>query len=334
MKRAQSLQHATHILIVAALLGGAPLSAPAQGWKPERPVELIVGCAPGCGPDNMARLMQRVFQANRYFDPPMTIQNRAGGGGAVARNYLNQFEANGHYLYTGDRGMLAARAMGRGGTHYTDITPIAILFGEYIGVAVKADSPIQSGRDLLERLKKDPASHSFGHAAGGVGSTNHQGVAGALKIAGIDVRKTRNVTFNSGPLAITAMLGGHVDIVPVSIGLWVSHLQTRAVRVIAVSSPERLSGVFSDIPTWREQGISWTVLNWRGMLGPKGITPAQVAYWEGIFQRFVDTPEWAAEMVTRSAVSKFMGSAAMKKHMEGEYPEVRAFLAELELAKK
>ena len=333
MKPPRSLQNVS-FLVAAGLFAGAPLSAPAQGWKPERPVELIVGCAPGCGPDNMARLMQRVFQVNRYFDQPMTIQNRAGGGGAVARTYLNQFEGNGHYLYTGDRGMLAAHAMGRGGVQYTEITPVAILFGEYIGLGVKADSPIKSGRDLVERLKKDPAAHTFGLPAGGVGSTNHQGVAGALKSAGIDVRKTRNVTFNSGALAITAMLGGHVDVVPGSMGLWVSHQQSGAVRVIAVSSAERLPGFFSDIPTWREQGANSVVFNWRAMFGPKGMAPAQVAYWENILQRFLDTPEWKAELVTRSAVPKFMGSAPMKKHMEQEYPQVKALLIELELAKK
>ena len=333
MKWAQSWRSVT-VLIASGLIVGVPPSAGAQGWKPERTVELIVGCAPGCGPDNMARLMQRVFQANRYFDQPFTIQNKAGGGGAIARNYLNQFEGNGHYLYTGDRGMLASRAMGRGGVHYTDITPIAILFGEYMGVAVKADSPIKSGRDLIERLKKDPAAHSFGHAAGGVGSTNHQSVAGALKIGGIDIRKTRNVTFNSGAVAITALLGGHVDIVPVSMGLWVPHLQTGAVRVLAVSSPERLPGLFSDVPTWREQGTNWMVFNWRAMLGPRGMTPAQVAHWENVFQHFVDTPEWAAEMVIRSGIPKFMGAASMKKYMDDEYPEVKAFLIELELAKK
>src|SRR4030095_5069232 len=122
-----------------------PLSAPAQDWKPERPVEMVIGCAPGCGPDNMARLMQRVFQVNRYFDQPLNIQNKAGGSGVAARTYLNQFEGNGHYLYHADgRGLLIARAMGRG--MQTDVTPVAVLFGEYIGIAVKADSPLTWGR--------------------------------------------------------------------------------------------------------------------------------------------------------------------------------------------
>lgn len=227
--------------------------------------------------------------------------------------------------------MLARHAIGK--MLYTDFTPVSILFGEYIGIGVKMDSPIKSGRDLIERLKKDPAAHSIGIATG-LGNIAHQGVAVALKSAGVDIRKTRNVVFQSGALAITALLGGHIDVVPVSIGSWESHVKTGAVRVIAVSSTERLPGLFSGIPTWREQGANAVVFNWRAIFGPRGMAAAPVAYWESTFQRLVDTPEWKAELARRSGVAKFMGAAPMKKYMEEDYIEVKAFLVELEMAKK
>ncbi len=318
-------------LWLAAGLAGAAQPAAAQGWKPDRTVEIIVGCAPGCGPDNVARTMQRTFQTQRYFDAPITIQNKGGGMGAVLRTYLKQYPGNAHYLYHGDQGILASQVMGRGA--YTDFTPIAILFGEYIGIAVKADSPIKSGRDLIERLKKDPAAHSFGIATS-LGNINHQGVAAALKSAGIDVRKTRNVIFNSGALAITAMLGGHIDVVPVSLGSWEPHVKTGVARVIAVSGNERVPGFFADVPTWRDQGANAVVFNWRAMFGAKGITPAQVAYWENIYARLVESPEWKAEMELRSGITQFVRAAPMKQRMEAEYPVIRSLLVDLELAKK
>jgi putative tricarboxylic transport membrane protein len=326
------LPRTLYILSLAALFGGAALSTAAQTWKPERPVEIVLGCAPGCGPDNMARALQRMFQTHRYVDVPLTVQNKPGGNGAVVRNYMKQFDGNGHYLYHSDKGTLAGHAMGR--YDYNDLTPVAILYGEYIGVAVKADSPIKSGRDLIERLKADPTAHTVGLAAGGLGSTNHQGLASALKSANIDIRKTRNVTFNSGAQAITALLGGHVDTVPVSVGLWEPHLKTGAVRVIALSAPERLPDFFANIPTWREQGVNTVVFNWRAMWGPKGITLPQVSYWENIFQRLSATPEWKAEMTLRGSISQFVGAAAMKKRMDEEYPEIKALLVDLDLAKK
>jgi putative tricarboxylic transport membrane protein len=327
MNLAQSLRTLA-TLFATAFFAGMPLPAPAQGWKPDRPVELVVDCTPGCGPDSMVRLMQRVFQTNRYFDAPITIQNKSGS--AIAHIYMKQFEGNGHHLYHSGQGLLGAHAIGRGA--YTDFTPVAMLFGEHIGVAVKADSPIKSGRDLIERMKKDPLAHSFGLSA--IGSTQHQAAALALKIAGIDIRKARNVTFNSGALARTALLGGHVDIVPATLGSLDPDVKTGAFRVIAVASAERLGGHYSGIPTWREQGANSVVFLWRAMFGPKGMTPVQVAHWESIFQRLTETPEWKAEMVKRSSVTQFMGAQALKKRMDEEYPEVKALLVDLELAKK
>lgn len=331
MKHSQQTRK-LYLLLGAAWLAGMPLYVSAQGWKPDRAVEIVLGSAPGSGPDITARAIQRIFHTHRYLDVPLTVQNKVGGNGAVARNYLKQFEGNGHYLIFGDRGMLAGHAMGR--LALTDRTPISILFGEYIGIAVKADSPILSGRDLIERLKKDPAAHSIGLGAGGLGDSNHQGLASALKSANIDIRKTRNVSFNSGAQAITALLGSHVDAVPVSLGLWGPHIKAGAVRVIAVSSPERLPDVFAVVPTWREQGVDTVVFNWRSVSGTKGITAPQLTYWENIFQRLTETSEWKAEMVLRGGVTQFMGAAAMKKRMDDEYPEVKALLVDLELAKR
>jgi len=308
-------------------------TAAAAGWKPEQPVEVIVNCAPGCGPDKIARLMQKTFLAHRLLETSMSVQNRPGGGGAIAQTYLNQFEANGHYLFHSGKSVLTTHAMGRVVAPYTELTPIAHLFGEYIGVAVRVDSPIKSGRDLIERLKKDPTAYSFG-VASSLGNTNHQGAAGALKNAGVDIRKVRNVVFQSGALAIVAMLGGHIDVVPVSAGSWVSHMKNGTVRVIAISAPQRLPGVFSDIPTWREQGANVVISNWRSIFGPKGMTADQIAWWEGAIQRFMDTPEWKTEMNTIHGMSEFMGSARLRKYMEEDYAELKAFLTEIELVKK
>jgi tripartite-type tricarboxylate transporter receptor subunit TctC len=205
MKRTVS-SHNACIVAAAALVAGVPLSVAGQNWKPDRPVEFIVACAPGCGPDNAVRVMQRVSQSNRYFESPIAIQNKAGGGGTVARTYLRQFKGNGHYLYHGDRGLLAAQVMGR--DEYTQVTPVAILFGDSV------------------------------------------------------------------------------------------------------------------------------VFNWRAMFGAPGMTQPQVAYWENTFERLIETDDWKSHMALSNGITQFVRAAPMKKQMDEEYPEVRALLMELELAKK
>jgi putative tricarboxylic transport membrane protein len=327
--------HLTHRALASALAGVLlfhPSGAVAQSWKPEKPVEIVVNTAPGSGPDKTGRLMQKIMQELRTPESPMVVVNKPGGGGAVAYTYLNQFPGNGHYLAIASKTLITTHVMGRSPITYTDVTPIAHLIGEYIGIAVRADSAIRSGRDLLDRLRKDPNAHSLGIATT-LGNTNHQAVAAALKAAGVDVRKVRNVVFQSGGNAIIALLGGHVDVVPVSIGSWVSHVKSGQVRVIAVSSANRLPGLFSNVPTWREQGADVVVSNWRCVVGPKNMTAPQIAYWEAAVQRMMATSEWKKDAEAISALSEYMGSAETRKYMEADYAHIKAFLTDLELAK-
>src|SRR6185503_10977167 len=161
-----------------------------------------------------------------------------GGGSSVAYNYINQYPGNGHYLVMGSRSFLTNHIAGHGPSP-TEFTPVAYLFDEYIAVTVKPVSPIKTGKDLLSFMKRDPTAISFGIATS-LGAPNHAGVAAPFKAAGIDLRRMKNVIFSSGGMATTALLGGHVDVVPISAGFGASLLRNGQVRIIAVTSPERL----------------------------------------------------------------------------------------------
>ncbi|MGZ8156426.1 MAG: tripartite tricarboxylate transporter substrate binding protein [Burkholderiales bacterium] len=295
-------------------------------------MEIVVPSAQGSGSDGNARRLQQILQEMRLVSVPVTVVNKPGAGGAIALAYLNQHAGNGHYLYAASHQILSAHILGTSSVSYTDVTPIVHLYGEYIGTGVKADSHIKSGADLIERMKKDPASLSFGIAST-LGSANHQSIAAALKDAGVDPRRTRNVVFNGGALAKTAMLGGHVDVVPLSLGSWVGNLKARDVRVIAVSSPRRMRGVFADIPTWREQGRDVVTSQWRALIGPKGLTPAQVAFWDDVMRRVAETDEWKKEVELIHGSPEFLGSAEFRKLMEADNAQARSLFVSLGLAK-
>jgi putative tricarboxylic transport membrane protein len=315
---------------VAALAAGPAIGASAD-WKPDRVVEIVVNTAAGASPDRTARSMQRIFQERRLLEVPVTVQNRVGGAGAVAYTYLNTKQGDAHYIAIASKLILASHIMGRG-PYYGEFTPLAHLFGEYIVIAVKADSPIKSGRDLIERLKKDPAAHSFGIATS-LGNVNHQSVAGPLKEAGVDLRKTKNVIFQASTTAITALLGGHVDAVPIVLGTAVPLLQTNQIRVLAITAPKRAPGVFADVPTWREQGYNVVTSNWRSVIGPKALTPAQIGFWERTIQRMVETDDWKKDLEAGYLANEYLGSAETRKLMDRDYAQVKAFLTELELVK-
>jgi putative tricarboxylic transport membrane protein len=315
-----------------ALCAGLACSAHAQtAWKPERPVELIAMNAPGGGSDRTLRIMAKIMQQTQLIPVAVNVVNKPGGGGTVAYNYLNTHPGDAHYLQLASKSLLTNHIAGNGPS-YADFTPIAFLFGEYISVTVKPDSPLKSGRDIIERLKKDPGALTFGIATS-LGNPNHQAIATPLREAGIDIKKLKTVIFPSGGAASTAMMGGHVDVVPITAAFAAQMARQGQVRVLAVTSPSRLPDILANVPTWREQGHDVIVSNWRSMVGPRGMSAGQVTYWEQAFQRFVESDEWKKELETNFWASEYMRSAETRKYLDQDNAQVRSFLVELGLAK-
>lgn len=325
-------QYAFSKVVAGSALLVAAMSVHAQAWQPDRNVEIVINTAPGSGQDSTGRLIQKILQDRKAVPTSITVVNKPGGGGAIAYGYLQSHAANGHFVSIASKSLLTNHISGRSQVTYSDLTPMAILFDEYITVAVKADSPIKSGREIIERLKKDPGALSFGVATS-LGNPNHQGIAKALKVSGIDLKKTKTPVFQSGGQAITALLGGHVDAVPGSVGLMRKHLEAGTIRIVAVAAPQRVGGLFANVPTWKEQGADAVVSNWRGLIGPPGMTTAQLAYWDNALKQLSQTDAWKKELADNNWDNEYKTSAETKKYMDAEYAELKAFLMELELVK-
>jgi len=323
----QALRFRNVVFCACAALAAS--GAFAQEWKPDKPVELIATNAPGGGSDRILRILVKVLGS--YVPVPVNVVNRPGGGGSVAYNYANQHPGDGHYLVMGSRSLLTNNIAGHGPS-YTSLTPAVHLFSEFISVNVKPVSPIRTGKDLISFMKRDPTAISYGIATS-LGSPNHQGAAVALKVAGVDIRKMKNVIFPSGGAATTSLLGGHIDVVPLSVAFGAQLHRNKQVRMIAVTSPGRLSGVLADVPTWKEQGFNAEVSQWRIFIGPRGMTPAQLAYWEQTMRRAADAADWKKELEENFWQHRILGHADTMKFLERDNADARAFLAELGLAK-
>jgi putative tricarboxylic transport membrane protein len=323
---------------VACLCAGICAAAAIQNaraqpaWKPEKPVELIVTCQPGCGPDIAARLIQRIWQEHRIVSVPSVVVNKAGGGGAVAYGYLHQKPGDAHALVLSGAGAVVNSIMGRG-VGYREITPLAMMAAEYVAVAVRADSSLKSGRELMDALKKDPQAAVFG-VANSLGNANHQAVALAMKAEGIAPARAKIVVFQSGAAAITALLGGHVQVVPASVALWAGPLKAGQVRLIALSAPKRLRGELAQVPTWREQGVDAVVSVWRMITAPPGLTPAQAAFWRDALRRTTETAEWKHDLEVNYQSDEFMAGAELDRALDGLYVQLKGLLTELDLVKK
>ncbi len=317
-------------LLCALLPPTACFAQPA--WKPTKNVEIVVGVSPGGGVDRTARTLQKVLQDRRLIEVNSSVVNKAGGGGTLAQAYLNQHAGDAHFLEVSATSVLTNNIIGKTANAWSDFTPIAMLYDEFIGFAVKADSPLKSGRDLAELLRKDSSALPVGIATS-AGNTNHIALAVLTKQTGGDVRKLRVVVFSSGGESTTALLGGHVGLVTAPAATALPQMQSGALRLLAVAAPRRLEGALAQVPTWRELGYDVVVANWRPVLGPRGLSSGQIAYWEQIIQRFTQTPEWKEELAATGGVAHYMGSRALAEFLAAENVRFHSILAEVGLAK-
>ncbi len=324
------IQHASALLLAACVIAPAALAQTA--WKPDRNIEIMVPSAAGGGFDRTGRTIQKVAQARKLIEVSTTINNKAGGGGAIGWAYLAQFNGDAHHIGICSPTLLTNQITGSNSVSYNDFTPLAMLYNEYLAFAVKADSPIKTGKELLDRLANAPGSLSIaiGTAPGG---PNHVGVAIVLKGARADLRKQKIAFFKTGGDSLTALLGGHVDVMASTPGNLVQALESKQIRVIAIGAAKRQSGDFAQVPTWKEFGVEGQFPNWRCVIGPRGFSVAQIAYWEDVLSRVVSSDDWKAELEHNVAEGTFMKSDATRKFFEAEFATARRVLGELGLAK-
>jgi putative tricarboxylic transport membrane protein len=323
-----TLRPALVLLVAAGLMPALP--GIAQDWKPSKPVEIVVGSGPGGGNDKTGRLIQRIWRENNWLEL-VNVVNKVGGGGALAYTYVSQQAGDGHYLVVVRKALLTNHILGRSPLQYTELTPLAVMANEPNAMAVRADSPIRNLKDLVATFKSDAQSitTSVGSTRGG---PSHMLVVQMAKIAGTDVRQLKIVTFNGTAESVTNLLGGHIQMISSSVDALIPHHKSGAMRILGVATAERSKAV-ADVPTFREQGYDTIVGNWTAIMGPKGLSPAQVAYWEALLERTFKHPTWQSMLEADALESDFRKSQAAREMLVKDYESERRMLTELGMAK-
>lgn len=314
-------------IAAAAYAAGAAVWAHAQVWSPTRNIEIVVSSGAGGAADREARELQRHMQALTGM-PPITVNNRPGGGGSIAWSSLNQHQSDAHWIATMNVALLTNHILGASQLHYRDLTPLAMLMREYVVVWTHAASPIKSVKDLLARLKANPSSLSFGLSPA-LGNQNHIVLGMLAKAAGIDPRALKIVVYSSGGSGITAALGGHVDAWVGTLGGAIPLAQSGKVNVMGVSAERRQLGKAVALPTFREQGVDAVYAAYRGSVGPGGLSAAQRAFWDATFAKVVSTPEWKATALEHAWEPDYKNAADARKHLDNEYDVLKKTLAAL-----
>jgi putative tricarboxylic transport membrane protein len=319
------------LLAVPALawlaLAGMAHAQPA--WKPDRTVEIVVFAAPGGGNDKGARYLHKIWQENKLVDAIVT--NKVGGGGSLAYTYVSQKPGDGSTIAIAQAGLLTNHITGRSPISLADVTVLPYIGTEPVALAVRTDSPYKTLKDFVAQLKKDPSSLaiSVGSTRGAV---NHFTVALLAKAAGIDPKQLKILVFGGGAESVTNLLGGHIDAMMQASNNAVPHYKAGKMRILGLSTPKRSAGV-PDVPTFREQGYDVLMDGWYAFVGPKNLTPAQIAYWDGIFARTVQYDEWKKFIESAGWEWGYKNSRETAAFLKAQYEQAKSLLIELGMAK-
>ena len=263
---------------------------------------------------------------------PVAVLNKPGAGGAVAWAYMGPKAGDAHYLQVTSYNLVTNHITGRSALTYTDFTPISLLISEYIGFAVKADSPYKTLADLAKALRENPESVPIGTSSS-AGGANHIAAGLLAKAAGADVKKLKVVIYSGGGEALAAALGGHVAVWVNSASSIAAPYAAGTIRSLAIASPQRLPGALANLPTAKEAGFPMVADNWRLVIAPKALSVAQVAYWDNNFRTLTQSKEWNDDLAAAQMSNSYRNSADTTRYIAEEYGDIKGILTELGLAK-
>jgi putative tricarboxylic transport membrane protein len=328
------LRHACAVRAVCAAMISAcvTLAHAASGWEPRRPIEIVVPSAPGGGLDLVARTLQSVIDQQKLSSKPVTVVNRPGGGGTVSIAYINSHPADGDFVTVQALPLITNRITGLSKMGMDDVTPLAVLVTEQVVFAVPGDSPIRSGTDLVDMIRKNPSAVTIA-VSSSPGGQSHDATAMVVKAAGQSPAKVKVVFFDSGGEALTALMGGHVTASATPAGVVIGPSEAGRVHLIAVAGAKRDGGALAAVPTWKEQGVNVDFTTWRVLVGPKNMTPAEIAWWDNVLQKATASPQWATAVKHNLWTADYKDSADTRTFLAQQRSQLTPLLGELGLAR-
>jgi len=322
----------TAVWLLAASLQPATAAGGPPDWRPEKPVEIVVPTAAGGENDRVARRIQQILQDRKLVTTPVVVVNREGGNQVLAVVRVTQHAPDPHFLLYSTATLFTNQIAGLTPLNFKDLTPIALLLLDSTTLTVKADSPMKTMRDLVDRLKADPKSVSFGTVARG--GPNHLALSQAMRSAGIDPKGLKLVIFKTNAESMTAVMGGHIDVVASSVSAAFNNVQAGSLRMLAVAAAQRPTGPLAGVPTMAESGIEATgVSNWRCIFAPKGINAAQRTFWENAMAEVNQTADWRKDIDARNLVMKFLRGKDLETYLEETYKATRATMIDIGIGK-
>jgi tripartite-type tricarboxylate transporter receptor subunit TctC len=294
------------------LVPSAPSSAQ-SGAYPSRPIQLLVGLAPGSVQDAAARIVSN--RAGQLLGVQIVVENRPGAGTMIASSAVAKARPDGHTLLQNGVALSVNPSLYKEVPYDAarDFVPVAFLVNAPQLLVVRPTLPVRNLAELLEKYK---GSDELSFASPGAGTMPHLAAGLFVMRSGL---KTRHVPYKGGAPALADVMAGRVDLLFVT-PVMKAHIDALKVRALAIASEERVE-TLPDLPTFAEAGLALPEINagaWFGVLAPRGTPDGVVRRLNQAFNAALNDTAVRVELKRLALVPKPMSPEAFGAFMRDD----------------
>jgi len=309
--------------LAVAAAAGLSLAAPAaaEGWQPQKPVEMVIMAGQGGGADRLARLFQSMIQKENLSNMPVLPVNKGGGSGAEALRYLKDKAGDDHVIMATLNSYYTTPLRTDIGVDIAEFTPLARMAVDTFVLWVAADSEIESLDDWIAAVREAGGEWKMG----GTGTGQEDSLVTAMLEAEFDLEITY-VPFQGGGDVAKALIGGHIDSTVNNPSEQLGFYNAGRSRPIAAFTEDRIAA-FPDTPTMTELGYPMTYGMQRSFVGPADMPAEAVAYYTAMFENLAALEEWQTYTAESALEPDFLSGDALQAYFLAEREKHAAILA-------
>lgn len=312
------------VSFITALAGIISIVSSSQTVKaqtfPSQPIQLVVPMAPGDTVDLAGRAIGT--ELGKILNTPVVVNNKPGGGSTVGADFVAKGKKDGYTLLFANSNIYYAHAMNPEEVPYNplaDLDPLCLAISTPLTIAVNADAPWKTFQELIDYMKKNPGK--IRGSSSGVGSVGHFNFEVITNETGAPINM---IPYKGASPAMTALMGGHVEISTLSFSLIYPQLQAGKIRALLVSKkvPE-----FPNIPTLKQLGYKNDISSVLfAFYGPAGLSDSVKKTLASPLEKAVKAPEVVKAMQKLGAMEDYVPGPEFKKMMTSEYEMVKKLL--------
>jgi putative tricarboxylic transport membrane protein len=294
------------------------------------PLKVMVPANPGGGWDTTGRAVLSALEKEGIHKDGAQVANKGGAGGTIGlAEFVQQNRGSDNAFMVMGAIMVGGILTNKSPVTLDQVTPLARLTIEYNGIAVSSNSPFKTVKDLVDALKKDPGAVAVG--GGSAGGIDHITLALIAKEAGVPVDKLNYVPYQGGGEMIAALIGGKLAAAISGVSEFKQYVDSGRLRLLAVTSEDKVAS--ANAPTLKSQGVNVVIGNWRGVVGPPGMSPGGREKMVAMLDKMHDSKTWQETLQKQGWDDAYLSGDKFAEFLKQENTRMAGVLKDVGLVK-